>query len=143
MINPVISEFAKKVNPYSREIEELLIKKAQAGNIKSRNKLIESHLKFVIKVANSYHKKMNRIPVNDLVNEGIIGLIDSIYDFNFEKVKKVKFITYASFHIKKKITYYITNKSRLIRSYYEWLGVYRGFRTAREGIRGPGEGFGG
>ncbi|MBS1619543.1 MAG: sigma-70 family RNA polymerase sigma factor, partial [Bacteroidetes bacterium] len=52
-------------------------------------------------------------PLEDLVNEGNIGLIQAAQKFNPDK--EVRFISYAVWYIRARISEYINNHSRLIR----------------------------
>ncbi len=63
------------------------------------NDLMMSSLGFVVKIAREYqHRGM---PLEDLINEGNIGLIQASYRFDEER--GVKFITYASWWVRKSI----------------------------------------
>jgi len=92
------------------EEEKDLAEKMKKGNNEARNKLINSNLRYVIKVAKRYQNK--GLPLNDLINEGNVGLIDAIDKYDS---KKSKFITYADYWIRRRILKALYNKSRIIR----------------------------
>lgn len=95
----------------SREEERVLIKKAQSGDEKAMNKLIESNLKFVVKVASKFQGK--GLSLSELISEGNMGLIKAIKRFDLSK--NTKLITYAVWWIQQSIQYAIYEKNRLIR----------------------------
>ncbi len=88
-----------------------LIEKAQNGDIDSRNKLIESNLKLVKIVAKNYLNY--NVPILDLIESGILGLINAISDY--DKTKDTKFSTYATWWIRQAIRRYIENNLRMVR----------------------------
>ena len=92
--------------------EELEIAKlASTGDVKARNKLITSNLRFVVSVAKQYQN--SSLALIDLINEGNIGLIKAIDKFDYEK--GFKFISYAVWWIRQSIMQAISDKSRTIR----------------------------
>ena len=58
----------KKCNPISREKEVELIKKAKKNDLKAKNTILSSNLKFVFDVAKNY--KGCGVPLEDLISEG-------------------------------------------------------------------------
>lgn len=76
------------------EEEKTLAAKAFRGDKQAQNKLVESNLRFVIKIAARYKGLME---LEDLINEGSIGLMTAARKFNPESGNK--FITYASWWI--------------------------------------------
>lgn len=64
-------------------------------------KLIECNTKFVVSVAKKYHNKRLKLSLNDLVEEGNIGLVESAN--RFDPRHGVKFITFAVSYIRKYI----------------------------------------
>ena len=53
------------------------------GNIKSAEKLVTSHLRLVAKIAMGY--KGYGLPVNEMISEGNIGLMQAVKEFEPEK----------------------------------------------------------
>lgn len=80
------------IKPIPFEEQKALIKAAQNGNITARNTLIESFLRLVVSRAKIYSHNFDSFM--DLVQEGNIGLIVAIQNFDVEK--GVKFTTYAT-----------------------------------------------
>lgn len=85
--------------------------KAYNGCKASVDELIKRNLRFVISVAKQYTK--GDVLLEDLVNEGNVGLI---YSANtFDPTKGNKFISYAVWHIRKEILKYLYTTDRLVR----------------------------
>ena len=91
--------------------EQEMAKSIQQGNVEVRQKLVESNLRLVVKIARSYI--CTGISLLDLIQEGNIGLINAAE--RFDPNKQVRFSTYASWWIRQSILRYLTNKRRLIR----------------------------
>ena len=87
------------------------INKLLAENESATNKLTESNLRLVVSVAKKY---LNRgMALQDLVQEGNIGLIKAVNKFDYRKGHK--FSTYATWWIRQSITRAIADQARLIR----------------------------
>lgn len=82
------------------------------GDEDARNKLIKHNLRFVISVAKQYEG--NGTKIEDLINEGNIGLINAAE--KFDPTKGFKFISYAVHWIKRYIVLYINNDGKLVRT---------------------------
>jgi len=100
-----------KFEPLSREVEHELALKAQAGDPNAINKLIQSNLKFVVKIASRFQNR--GLSLSELISEGNIGLIKAIE--KFEPDKDIKLISYAIWWIKQRIMLAVSEKSSLIR----------------------------
>ena len=85
--------------------------KAANGDAKAKHELVTRNLRFVVSVAKSY--VVEGVYLEDLINEGNIGLIKAVEKFNPQR--RVKFSTYACWWIKQGIRRALSNKSRLIR----------------------------
>ena len=111
----------------SREEERELVKKAQSGDEKAMNKLIESNLKFVVKVASKFQGK--GLSLSELISEGNLGLIKAIKRFDLSR--ETKLITYAVWWIQQSIQYAIYEKNRLIRIPAKTITTISKIRDAR------------
>ena len=95
----------------SREDEDNTAKAAAQGDLNARNKLINSNLRFVIAVAKKYQGR--GLPLEDLINEGNIGLIIAVE--KYDAARGYHFISYAVWWIRQSILKALYEKSRLIR----------------------------
>ena len=95
----------------SREQQSIHIVKAQNGEQDSIDILISSNYKLVIKIANKF--KNNNLELEDLVQEGILGLFEAI--IRFDLTKQNKFTTYANYWIVNKIGDYCRKNGSVVR----------------------------
>src|SRR6056297_1798751 len=90
-----------------RELAELIA----VGDDHARERMIESNLRLVVKIAKRY---MNRgLPFLDLIEEGNMGLIKAVEKFKVSK--GCRFSTYATWWIRQSIERALVNQSRTIR----------------------------
>ncbi len=95
----------------TEEEERELIKRAKAGDKEAREKLIYSHLRFVVSVAKKYQGY--GVPLGDLINEGNMGLLRALE--RFDPNRKVRFLSYAIWWIRQAIMKALNEQSRLIK----------------------------
>lgn len=95
----------------TRQEEHDLAVKAKAGDQKAIDKLIQSNLKFVVKIASHYQNR--GLSLSELISEGNMGLIKAIE--KFEPEKHIKLISYAVWWIKQRILFALAEKTSLIR----------------------------
>lgn len=94
--------------PLSASLEKDLLIQYQNGDAAARRRLIESNLRFVIKVAMKYRNQ--GMSLSDLVQEGVLGLIEALE--KFDTAKDCRLITYASWWIRLYIQRALEQKSR-------------------------------
>ena len=87
------------------------INRLLSRNQKEKDKLIESNLRLVIRLAQRYTNR--GLHLLDLIQEGNIGLIKAVERFEYERGNK--FSTYASWWIKQSINRAIADQSRTVR----------------------------
>ena len=122
----ILTKYLKDINkePILTPAEEKeLISKIAEGDQKAREKLLKTHLKFVVSIAKKFTGY--GIPLTDLISEGNIGLIKAIEKFDPEK--GVRFSTYASWWIKQSIKRAILNNSKIIRMPIHAIDLLRNF----------------
>ena len=121
-IKPLEQEhFDDAIKLYLREIqrttlltadeEKSLASRIAKGDKAARDKMIESNLRLVVKIAKRY---INRgLPFLDLIEEGNMGLIKAVERFKLSK--ECRFSTYATWWIRQSIERALVNQSRTIR----------------------------
>ena len=93
------------------EEERALGHRARAGDQEAVQKLVESNLRFVVKVAKKYRRY--GVPFLDLINEGNLGLIEAARRFDPER--NVRFISYAIWWIRQSILTVLSDMSHPLR----------------------------
>jgi len=91
--------------------EVTLAAKIKRGHKPSRDLMIKSNLRLVVKIAHDY--KDFGLPLLDLISEGNIGLIKAVERFDPQKGGKLS--TYAAWWIKQSIKRALANQSKTIR----------------------------
>lgn len=98
--------------PLLRPDEEVALTRAvQRGDAKAKQRLVEANMRLVINIAKSYRSKA--IPIEDLIQEGAIGLMHAAERFDPEK--GFRFSTYATHWIRQSIGRALDNKAKAIR----------------------------
>ena len=96
----VYLEQIKKFPMLDAEEEYMLAKNwKNNGNVKAAEKLVTSHLRLVAKIAMGY--KGYGLPVNEMISEGNVGLMQAVK--KFEPEKGFRLATYAMWWIKASI----------------------------------------
>ena len=83
------------------------------GSEKAREKIILSNLRFVVSVAKAYHRNNSFLKLEDLINEGNLGMIEATD--SFDPSQGFKFISYAVWHIRRRIRECITKNGRHVK----------------------------
>jgi RNA polymerase primary sigma factor len=108
------STYFKQIKAFpllSFEEEQVLAKRIKTGDKTAMDKLVNSNLRLVVKIAQLYTAR--DVSFMDLIQEGNLGLMHAAE--KFDDRKNVRFCTYASWWIRQFISRYLVNKRRLVR----------------------------
>ena len=128
----VMSQYLARAGRHAllgRAEELALARRARSGDESARRKLIEKNLRLVVSVAKKYRGASPGLSLEDLVQEGNLGLIKAVDRFDPER--GYRFSTYATHWVRQAVGRAVANKGRIIR-----VPVHRGekIREAR-GVR--------
>jgi len=111
----------KALENYFKEIGEVqllspdeeieLARRIKQNDQEAVTKMVNANLRFVVSVAKSYQN--HGLSLEDLINEGNLGLIKAAY--RFDETRGFKFISYAVWWIRQSILQAIAEKTRMIR----------------------------
>jgi RNA polymerase primary sigma factor len=100
----------------------------------ARTKLVEEHMGLVRSVAFRYRGR--GLPVEDLVQEGAIGLLTAIEDY--DAGRGASFATYAFWRVRAAVTHALTAEGQLVRVPRPVLERRRQVRRLRESLAATG-----
>ena len=96
-----------------------LARRIRQNDRNALKKLVESNLRFVVKVAKEYQNQ--GLPLTDLINEGNLGLIKAAK--RFDETRGFKFISYGVWWIRQSILKALSEHSRVVRLPLNRLGT--------------------
>ena len=106
--------FLRDIRQYpllTREQEVDLARRVEEGDLAAKELMINSNLRLVVSIAKKYQG--SELPLIDLIQEGIFGLIRAVEKFDHRR--GFKFSTYATFWIRQAVQRGLANKARTIR----------------------------
>ena len=110
-----LSDYLSSVNRFpilSEKDEYMLAKRWQTkGDTNAARKLITSHLRLVVKIA--YGFRGYKLPIEDLISEGNVGLMKAVKKFDPDKGFRLS--TYAIWWIRASINEFILNSWSLVK----------------------------
>ncbi len=130
----ILSRYFQEIRHYpllTKAEEHQLARDLQNGRKEAVNELVESNLSFVAKVASECRSL--GIPLEDLLNEGNVGLIEAAHRFDADK--DTKFISYAIWWIRKSILKAISEQSSVVRLPYSQMKKVKEIRAAERTLR--------
>ena len=120
---PILSEQEEQ------ELAALLVGKGKAEAV---NKLVESNLKFVVKIVSEFRNP--DVPFEDLLNEGNIGLIEAARRFDHRR--GTRFVSYAVWWIRRSILLALSRHSDLVRIPTDKMKEVRRIRAIERALAG-------
>jgi RNA polymerase primary sigma factor len=91
--------------------EVSLAKQIEAGDLRCKQRMIQSNLRLVVSIAKNYRNQ--GLPFLDLIQEGTLGLIRAVEKFDWRR--GYKFSTYATWWIRQAVARALADKARTIR----------------------------
>ena len=110
--------------------QTLLAIKAKGGDRESFEKLIECNLKFVVSIAREY--LWSKMPLEDLIGEGNIGIIKAVG--KYDETKGIKFLSYAVWWIRQSIMQSIYDNGSIVRLPVNRIAINTKINKAKESL---------
>jgi len=106
--------FLNEVSRYrllNAEEERELARRIERGDFVAKERMVNSNLRLVVSIAKHYQGQ--QVPLMDLIQEGMLGLIRAVEKFDWRR--RLKFSTYATPWVRQSIERGIAYKARTIR----------------------------
>jgi RNA polymerase primary sigma factor len=103
--------FEAEARHMTRQEDAKLLRAAKRGDRSARERIVAGHLRSVRAIAGRYRDL--GLPVDDLVQEGSLGLLDAIDQYDARR--GADFEAYARFRVRRAIRNALTEQSRVIR----------------------------
>ena len=93
--------------------EKDLARRVERGDLVAKDHMIEANLRLVVHVAKRYQREDSGLTMQDLIQEGTIGLVRAVEKFDYRK--GFRFSTYATLWIRQAIGRALADKGRIVR----------------------------
>src|SRR5262245_17005875 len=93
--------------------EKELARRVERGDMAAKDHMIEANLRLVVHVAKRYQREDSGLTMQDLIQEGTIGLVRAVEKFDYRK--GFRFSTYATLWIRQAIGRALADKGRVVR----------------------------
>jgi RNA polymerase primary sigma factor len=93
--------------------EQDLARRVERGDLAAKDHMIEANLRLVVHVAKRYQREDSSLTMQDLIQEGTIGLVRAVEKFDYRR--GFRFSTYATLWIRQAIGRALADKGRMVR----------------------------
>ena len=93
--------------------EKELARRVERGDLAAKDHMIEANLRLVVHVAKRYQREDSGLTMQDLIQEGTIGLVRAVEKFDYRR--GFRFSTYATLWIRQAIGRALADKGRIVR----------------------------
>jgi RNA polymerase primary sigma factor len=93
--------------------EKELARRVERGDLSAKDHMIEANLRLVVHVAKRYQREDTGLTMQDLIQEGTIGLVRAVEKFDYRR--GFRFSTYATLWIRQAIGRALADKGRIVR----------------------------
>lgn len=117
--------------PLSADREHHLAARIKAGDASAREELVLAHMPLVRRMASAFRGHDRVVDLNDLIQEGNLGLLRAASEFDPES-HGTRFVNYAACWIRYRLRRVVAEQSTTIRYPYYLVLLRRRFEKARE-----------
>jgi RNA polymerase primary sigma factor len=93
--------------------EQALARRVERGDLIAKDHMIEANLRLVVHIAKRYQREDSSLTMQDLIQEGTIGLVRAVEKFDYRR--GFRFSTYATLWIRQAIGRALADKGRIVR----------------------------